>query len=169
MVFIASPNEAPNSVGIVALPDQSSREFGGGGAGGGGGGGVMNITIGNNVISRGYSKSLFGATDTEKPTPPIPPAAPAVIVQAVVQLIGLDWALTLVDTTAIPGTGPAQNVFTTVTFTGGAGPIVLTSASATYTLIPAAPFDTGAQWTWPATVDVWFSLGDGTMVTATFA
>ncbi len=168
MTFIARPNEAPNSVGIVALPSSSANDFGGGGAGGGGTN-VMNITIGNNVISRGYSRSLFGATDTEKPTPPIPPAAPAVIVQAVVQLIGLDWALTLTDTTAIPGTGPAQNVFTSVTFTGGAGPITLFSAAATYALIPAAPFDTGAQWIWPATVDVWFSLGDGTMVTATFA
>ena len=169
MGFIARPNEAPNSVGIVALPDQSSREFGGGGAVIPPSSGVMNITIGNNVISRGYSRSLFGATDTDKPTPPIPPAAPAVIVNSIVQLIGLDWSLVLLDTTAIPGTGPAQNVFTTVTITGGAGPIVLTSASATYALIPAAPFDTGASWTWPATVDVWFSLGDGTMVTATFA
>jgi len=141
----------------------------GSGGGGGGGTGLMNITIGNNAgLFVGYSKGFFGATDNEKPNPPIPPAAAICIVNRITQNLGLGWTINM-DCGVVPPSGPAQNVWTSLTLTGGAGPIVLFSASATYALQPAAPNDTGAEWSFGATADVWFSLGDGTMVTATFA
>lgn len=146
----------------------SQQLRGGGQQGVSPGGGLMNVTIGNNVISKGYSRLLFGSVDTDTPSPPIPPAGTFVIIQAVVQLIGLDWALTLADTRALGGTAPAQNVFTDVTFTGGSGPITLLSSAATYVKVPMPPNDFQAQWLWPATVDVWFGLADSTVVTATF-
>ena len=142
---------------------------GGGVAAGGGGGAVMNITIGNNAgLFVGYSKGLFGATDNEKPNPPIPPAAADCIVNRITQNVGLGWTITMLCN-PVPPSGPAQNVWTSLTLTGGAGPIVLLSASASYALVPASPNDTGASWDFGATADVWFSLPDLTLVTATFA
>lgn len=130
---------------------------------------TMNITIGNNVgLFVGYSKGLFGATDIENPTPPIPPANSICIVNVITQNLGLGWTIQMLCGTT-PPSGPAQDVWTSLTLTGGAGPITLFSSAATYALIPSSPNDTGASWDFGATADVWFSLADSTMVTATFA
>ena len=162
------PNLVLPSQGILRLA-KASVGGGGGPGGGGGGGGVMNITIGNQVgLFVGYSKGLFGATDNEQPTPPIPPANAICIVNRISQNLGLGWTINM-QCGVVPPSAPAQNVWTSLTLTGGAGPITLLSAAATYTLIPASPFDTGASWDFGATADVWFSLMDATMVTATFA
>lgn len=167
-VIAGVPNLVTPSAGIIRLPDLGDRG-GSGGGGGGGGGGLMNITIGNNAgLFVGYSKGLFGATDIEDPTPPIPPANAICIVNRITQNLGLGWTISMVCGVT-PPSGPAQNVWTSLTLTGGAGPIVLLSSAATYALVPASPNDTGASWDFGATADVWFSLADSTMVTATFA
>lgn len=162
VIDIGVKNVVTPSLGIFSLPNIKST-----GAAVSPGGGVMNMIKGNNVIVAGYSKGLFGSTDTETPTPPIPPAAATVIVQGLTQLIGsLDWNIVMPDTTAVPGSGPAQNVFTSVTFASSLGSATFFSAAATYT---NNPLGFTAQWSWVGGVDIWFGVADGQPITATFA
>jgi len=170
VIDIGLKNVVTPSVGTIALPN---RQPGAGNGGGGGGGGLMNITIGLQIVLgttllAGYSKGIIGATDNEQPTPPIPPAAAICIVNRITQNLGLGWTINMQCGTT-PPSGPAQNVWTSLTLTGGAGPITLFSAAASYVLQPAPPFDTSAAWNFGATADVWLGLSNGTLVTATFA
>lgn len=129
------------------------------------GSGLVNVTIGSNPIQKGYSRGLHGSVDNEKPEPPIPPADLPNILTKIVQLIGLNWSLTTNRIAAGPGV--AQNDFTSLTLTNGGAPIVLLSSAATYTNNPLFP--ERSDWDWVATADLWFSLADSTVVTATFA
>ena len=72
MPFILSPNEAPNSIGIIPLPS-NAEQLGGASGGGGGGAGAGDMTVGSLGFNHGFDDfpaNTFGSVTNNMPNPP---------------------------------------------------------------------------------------------------
>jgi len=125
--------------------------------------GSMNVTIGNDTFTWGFNVGVFGASDNLVPEPPI-----GVSIATSLAAIQQAGASDIWDVTFEPISVP-QTDWTTLTVTGPGGPFVFTAALAD--IYEANIGNNRCRWrftTGPNVTPSWNTLGDGTIVTATF-